>query len=192
VRVGQARRRVETAERRLQDVMVTVAGLVLIGMTLIIVYNVVARYVFNQPLDALVSIVEQALMVLVVYLAIAAPAHISIRLVLRFVPRRAVRFIDTATWLLSALLFTVSAVAAFSRAQSSRATGESTVGVVTFAVYPYRYVVAFGLLAAALHVLVVGRTWVDAFAIENVTEEAEDMAGTGADGSAGTAGRRGE
>jgi TRAP-type C4-dicarboxylate transport system permease small subunit len=174
--VGSARLRrgLQAADRRLQGAMVTVAGLVLIAMTLLVVYNVVARYVFSKPLDSVVSIVEDAMMVSIVYLALAAPAHISIRLVLRFVPAGATVVINTLTWLLSGALFALSAWAAFGRAQSSRATGESTVGVVTFSLYPYRYLVAFGLLAAAVHVLVVGRSWVTGFEVEKIIEEAED------------------
>lgn len=167
------RRRVQAADRALQWVMVTGAGLVLIAMTLLVVYNVIARYVFSQPLDAVVSIVEDAMMVSLVYLALAAPAHISIRLLIRFVPPAATAVVNAFTWVLSAALFALSAWAAFGRAQSSRETGESTVGVVTFSLYPYRYLVAFGLLAAAVHVLVVGRGWVTGFEVEKILEEAE-------------------
>jgi TRAP-type C4-dicarboxylate transport system permease small subunit len=173
VDVGPARRGLKAAERRLQWLMVTLAGLVLIAMTLTIVYNVIARYLFARPLDAVVSIVQDAMMVSLVYLALAAPAHISIRLLMRFVPRRAAVVVDALTWLLSATLFALSAWAAFGRAQSSRATGESTVGVVTFAIYPYRYLVAFGLLAAAVHVLLVGKSWVRGFEVERIVAEAE-------------------
>lgn len=170
---ANARRRLEAVESRLQWLMVTLAGLVLIAMTLLIVYNVVARKFFDRPLEAVIDIVQAAMMVLLVYLALAAPAHIAIRLVMRLVPSRAAMAVNTFTWLLSATLFAVGAWAAFDRAQSSRATGESTVGVTTFAIYPYRYVVAFGLFAAAVHVLLVGRSWVAGFEVEKIIEEAE-------------------
>jgi TRAP-type C4-dicarboxylate transport system permease small subunit len=173
VDVGPVRRKVQVGERRLQWVMETIAGLVLIAMTLLIVYNVVARYVFQRPLESVVDIVQSAMMVSLVYLALAAPAHISIRLVMRLLPSGAEAVVNTLTWLLSAALFALGAWAAFGRAQSSRATGESTVGVVTFALYPYRYLVAFGLLGAAVHVLVVGRTWVKGFEVEKIIEEVE-------------------
>lgn len=171
--VRSVRRGVEAGERRLQRVMETLAGLVLIAMTLLILYNVIARYVFNAPLESVVDIVQSAMMVSLVYLALAAPAHISIRLIMRFLPRGAETLVNTLTWLLSAALFALGAWAAFGRAQSSRATGESTVGVVTFSIYPFRYVVAFGLLAAAVHVLVVGRGWVKGFEVEKIIQEVE-------------------
>lgn len=171
--VRSARDRVQVGERRLQWVLETLAGLVLIAMTLLIVYNVIARYVFNAPLESVVDIVQSAMMVSIVYLALAAPAHISIRLLTRLLPRGAEMLLNTVTWLLSAALLALGAWAALGRAQSSRATGESTVGVVTFSIYPFRYVVAFGLLAAAVHVLVVGRSWVKGFEVEKIVEEVE-------------------
>lgn len=171
--VAKARRRLETAERRLQWLMITLAALVLIAMTLLIVYNVIARKFFDRPVEAVIDIVQAAMMVLLVYLALAAPAHIAIRLVMRLLPGKAAAAINTVTWVLAAALFAVGAWAAFGRAQSSRETGESTVGVFTFAIYPYRYVVAFGLLAAAVHVLLVGRSWVTGFEVDKIIEEAE-------------------
>jgi TRAP-type C4-dicarboxylate transport system permease small subunit len=176
VDVQSARRGLEAVERRVQWVMTTLAGLVLIAMTLLIVYNIVARRFFNRPVEAVIDIVQAAMMVSLVYLALAAPAHIAIRLIMRRVPPTAAAAVNTLTWLLSAILFAVSAWAAFGRAESSRATGESTVGVTTFAIYPFRYLVAFGLFAAAVHVLVVGRSWVTGFEVEKIIEEAEEKA----------------
>jgi len=148
------------ADHWLVNGLLTLSGLVLIGMTLLMVYNIVARSLFDAPVDGVVTIVAEALMIAVVYLAFAAPVQISIRLLINRSPALARRVVDTVTWVISIVVFAVAAWASTTRAIDSFERGERTVGTSTFLLYPYRFLVAAGLLAAAIHVVVLGRRWV--------------------------------
>ena len=147
-------------DARLRSFLLTLAAIALLAMMLLMVYNIVARTWFDAPVDGVVAIVGDAMMVAVVYLALCTPVHISLRIAVRFLPDSLERLVDTLTWLVSLAVLSVAAWASWGRAVSSYERAERTVGTFTFQLYPYRFLVAAGILATAVHVVIVGRRWV--------------------------------
>ena len=166
----RARGRLKTANARLTSLLLTMAGLALLAMTLLMVYNILARALFDAPVDGVVSIVEEALMVAIVYLALAAPIPISLRIVIDRLPAGIARIVDTCTWLMSIAVLLVAGWGSWERAIVSYERGERTVGLFSFPLYPYRFLVALGLLVTCFHVAVVGRRWVAGLSAREIVE----------------------
>lgn len=162
---------------RLRSLLRTLAGLVLLGMMLLMVYNVVARTWFDAPVDGIVSIVGEALMVAMVYLALSTPIHISIRIVVQYLPATLARYIDLLTWAVSVAVLAIAGWASWGRAVISYQLSERTVGTFTFELYPYKFLVAVGLFATAVHVLLIGRRWVAGVREEERSVHGEPSAG---------------
>ena len=158
--VQKLHRAAKVADDRLIWGLLTLSALALIAMTLIIAYNVVARALFSAPVDGVVTLVGEALMVAVVYLAFAAPVQISLRILVNRLPKRVSKSVDTISWLISMVVLFLVAWGSWDRAVVSYERAERMVGIFNFLVYPYRFLVAIGILAAGIHVFVVGRRWV--------------------------------
>ncbi len=166
----EIRRQLRAVDAKLTWGMLTLAGLVLLLMTLLMVYNIVARTLFDAALDGIVSIVEEALMVAIVYLALAAPIPISLRIFVDRLPSAVTGIVDWITWAVSTVVLLVAGWGAWFRAVDAYDRGERTVGLFSFPLYPFRFVVAVGLLYAALHVAIQGRQWVRGLDIEEVID----------------------
>ena len=159
-RTQKLRRVTKSVESLVTSTLLTISALMLLAMMLIMIYNVVARAAFHAPLDGVVAIVGEALMVAVVYLALASPVQISLRIVVNLLPDLMAAAIDRITWFISIAVLAVAAFGSLGSAVSSYQHHERTVGIFSFQLYPYRFLVAGGLLAAAIHVVVVGKRWV--------------------------------
>ncbi len=119
-----------------------------------LVYEVVARYVFNAPLHGTVEIVSSYYMVAVVFLPLAMierlNGHIVVELVTQHLPRRGQDALIGIVALVSALYFATFAWRTWGDALNKYAVGESALGTVQVTIWPTRFYLPIGCGRAIL------------------------------------------
>jgi TRAP-type C4-dicarboxylate transport system permease small subunit len=125
-------------------------------MMLLVVANILGRYLFNAPLAGTLEFTE-SLLVLVIFLSLALTqydgGHIRVTLLTRRLTRGAARAANVFCMLLGALFFAWCAYAAWRFAYQSFSFREQEWGTVVFPLYPVKFVVFIGILLLAIQFL---------------------------------------
>lgn len=131
---------------------ITISRVVLGLMMLLISSDVVLRYVFNRPIRGSFELIE-FMMVAVVFLGLGytqvKKGHLSITLLVKSLPENVTSIINTATNLLSGLIFLAIAWQNVLQTMESRATG-GTSAVLEIPTFPFYLLVAFGSVLLGL------------------------------------------
>jgi TRAP-type C4-dicarboxylate transport system permease small subunit len=125
-------------------------------MMLLVVANIVGRYLLNKPVTGTLEFTE-ALLVLIIFLSLALTqydgGHIRVTLLTRRLPKRAARAVNVFCMLLGALFFAWCAYAAWKFAYQSWTFGEQEWGTVVFPLWPVKFVVFAGIAMLAIQFL---------------------------------------
>ena len=120
------------------------AGLIM----LMVSSDALARYVFNKPIMGVVEIVEEYLMVMVIFLAMSVTNktgyHLKVELLERFIPQRMKKVIEPTIIVLNfSIIFLILVASWFSFVRAFK-TGELSVGMVPYLLAPAYFFVPFG------------------------------------------------
>jgi TRAP-type C4-dicarboxylate transport system permease small subunit len=125
-------------------------------MMLLVVANILGRYLFNTPVAGTLEITE-SLLVLIIFLSLALTqydgGHIRVTLLTRQLPPRHARAVNVVCMLLGALFFSWCAYAAWNFALQSYSFNEHEWGTVVFPLYPVKFIVFIGILLLAIQFL---------------------------------------
>ena len=125
-------------------------------MMLLVVANVIGRYLFNKPLTGTLEFTE-SLLVLIIFLSVGLTqydgGHIRVNLITRRLPKAWARILTVFAMLCGAAFFTWCAYAAWIYAAQSYSFGEQEWGEVVFPLWPMKFVVFFGIALLALQFL---------------------------------------
>ena len=169
---GKALLRGVAVRGRFAGALALVAGLAIIVMTLLLFAGVIARTVLGSPIPGITEISANALMVAVVYLALAGASHIRISIIARRFPPGVRRVLGGVLGLLSTLVLATFFVATAGAAWDAQQIGERVVGSVSFEIWPWRVLVSAGLLVATIGALV------DSLATFSGIETSDEAEGT--------------
>ncbi|WP_445682522.1 TRAP transporter small permease subunit [Radicibacter daui] len=145
--------RLRAAYGRLLYACGLVSGLTVFFMMLLVVANVIGRFLFNTPINGTLEITESMLTVLI-FLALGLTqyegGHIHVVLLLkRFTPFWH-RVAETAAMALGAVFFAWSSWASWNFAMKSLAMDEHEWGSIQFPLYPVKLVLFAGLVLLTL------------------------------------------
>ncbi|MDT0381094.1 TRAP transporter small permease subunit [Streptomyces sp. DSM 42041] len=171
----------------IHHIAANLAGAVLILITLIVLAGVGSRLFFGQPLPAANDLIGSCLMVALTYLALSSSLPIRITVVTRRLPKRVARGVDGCVVAVCATGVALAVWAALAIAVNAFRTGESTVGLYTFDIAPFRFLIVVGLLLLLLRIVRSGGAWL-AGEGEDEDEEATDGTSSGAPAGTGDAG----
>lgn len=133
-----------------------VSTLATLIMMLLVVANIIGRYLFNRPLTGTLEFTE-SLLVLVIFCSIALTqydgGHIRVNLVTRRLPQRLSRGLTVIAMLAGCAFFTWSAYAAWIFAAQAYSFNEQEWGEVVFPLWPIKFVVFIGIAMLALQFL---------------------------------------
>ena len=122
-------------------------------MLVLVVANVIGRYLFNAPITGAFEITE-SLLVVSIMLGLALTqyydGHIRVTILTRRMPARWARLAKIATLLLGALFFAWCAYATWKFALESYSFKEQEWGTITFPLYPFKFVVFLGVVLLAV------------------------------------------
>ena len=122
----------------------------------LVVANIVGRYLFNKPLTGTLEFTE-SLLVLIIFCSVALTqyegGHIRVNLVTRRLPPPVARGLTIAAMLAGCAFFTWCSYGAWIFALQSYSFNEQEWGEVVFPLWPMKFVVFFGLAALALQFL---------------------------------------
>ena len=125
-------------------------------MLVLVVANVIGRYVFNAPITGAFEITE-SLLVVIIMLGLALTqyydGHIRVTILTRRMPARWARLAKIATLLLGAVFFLWCAYASWKFALESYSFKEQEWGTITFPLYPFKFVVFLGVVLLAVQFL---------------------------------------
>ncbi len=125
-------------------------------MMVLVVANVLGRYLFNKPLTGTLEFTE-SLLVLIIFLSVALTqydgGHIRVNLITRRLPRTYARALTVIAMLCGAAFFTWCGYAAWIFAAQSYSFNEQEWGEVVFPLWPMKFVVFFGIALLAIQFL---------------------------------------
>jgi TRAP-type C4-dicarboxylate transport system permease small subunit len=125
-------------------------------MMLLVVINVLGRYLINKPLTGTLEFTE-SLLVLIIFLSVALTqydgGHIRVNLITRRLPKAWARVLTVISMLCGAAFFTWCGYAAWVFAAQSYSFGEQEWGEVVFPLWPMKFVVFFGIVLLAIQFL---------------------------------------
>ncbi len=125
-------------------------------MMVLVVANVLGRYLFNKPLTGTLEFTE-SLLVLIIFLSLALTqydgGHIRVTLITRKLPPAWARIFTVISMLCGAGFFLWCAYAAWIFAVESFSFGEQEWGEVVFPLWPMKFVVFFGIALLAIQFL---------------------------------------
>jgi len=125
-------------------------------MMLLVVANVLGRYLFNRPLTGTLEFTE-SLLVIIIFLSVALTqydgGHIRVNLLTRRLPKRVARGLTVVAMLAGCAFFTWCAYAAWLFAAQSYSFNEQEWGEVVFPLWPMKFVVFVGIAMLALQFL---------------------------------------
>jgi TRAP-type C4-dicarboxylate transport system permease small subunit len=125
-------------------------------MMLLVVANVIGRYLFNKPLTGTLEFTE-SLLVIIIFLAVALTqydgGHIRVTLLTRRLPKSVARMLTVIAMLCAAAFFTWCAVASWNFAAQAYSFNEQEWGEVVFPLWPMKFVVFFGIAMLAIQFL---------------------------------------
>ncbi len=133
-----------------------VSALATFLMMLLVVANVLGRYLFNAPLTGTLEFTE-SLLVLIIFLSVALTqydgGHIRVTLLTRRLPRPYARALTVFCMLAGAVFFAWCAYAAWKFAYQAWTFNEQEWGTVVFPLWPVKFVVFIGILMLAIQFL---------------------------------------
>jgi TRAP-type C4-dicarboxylate transport system permease small subunit len=125
-------------------------------MMLLVVANVLGRYLFNKPITGTLEFTE-SLLVLIIFLSVAMTqydgGHIRVTLLTRRLPRPLARALVVGCMLVGAVFFGWCAYASGRFAYESWTFNEQEWGTVVFPLWPVKFVVFVGILMLAIQFL---------------------------------------
>ena len=166
--------RLRHAYGRLLHACGLVSAISIFVMLVLVVANVLSRYLFNAPIAGAFEVTE-ALMVVIIMMGLALTqyhdGHIRVSIVTRRMPRAWARFSRISALLLGAVFFAWCAYASWKFALQSYSFDEREWGSITFPLYPFKFIVFLGVVLLAIQ-----------FALDTIAEIAKppsaDQAGT--------------
>ena len=133
-----------------------VSALATFLMMMLVVANVLGRYLFNAPLTGTLEFTE-SLLVLIIFLSVALTqydgGHIRVTLLTRRLPRACARALTVFCMLAGAVFFAWCAYAAWKFAAQSWSFNEQEWGTVVFPLWPVKFVVFVGIAMLAIQFL---------------------------------------
>jgi TRAP-type C4-dicarboxylate transport system permease small subunit len=133
-----------------------ISSLATFVMMVLVVANVIGRYLLNKPLTGTLEFTE-SLLVLIIFLSVALTqydgGHIRVTLLTRRLPKAGARALTVAAMLAGAAFFSWCAYAAWRFAYQSWSFNEYEWGTVAFPLYPVKFVVFLGILLLAVQFL---------------------------------------
>jgi TRAP-type C4-dicarboxylate transport system permease small subunit len=149
-------RRIYRAYGRMLRVIAQISAAATFVMMVLVVVNVLGRYLLNQPLTGTLEFTE-SLLVLIIFLSLALTqydgGHIRVTLLTRRLPKRAARALTAGCMLVGAAFFTWCAYAAWVFAAQAYSFNEQEWGEVVFPLWPMKFVVFIGIALLALQFL---------------------------------------
>ena len=146
MRLQKAARAIERVVNPLSSITNSVGQGILVVMMLLIVVDVVLRYVFNRPIKGSYEVIE-FMLVLLVFFGLAytqtKKANVAIDLLTRHFSLGIQAVIDSTTYLLCLAGFVVITWRSIAEAEVSRVDGVTS-GLLSLPVFPFMWVVAFG------------------------------------------------
>jgi TRAP-type C4-dicarboxylate transport system permease small subunit len=125
-------------------------------MMVLVVANVLGRYLLNQPLTGTLEFTE-SLLVVIIFLSLALTqfdgGHIRVTLLTRRLPKAWARGLTVFCMLCGAVFFAWCAFAAWKFAAQSWSFKEQEWGTVVFPLYPVKFIVFAGILLLAIQFL---------------------------------------
>jgi len=145
--------RLRHAYGRLLHACGLVSAISIFIMLILVVANVLSRYLFNAPITGAFEVTE-ALMVVIIMLGLALTqyhgGHIRVSIVTRRLPPALARFSRISALLLGAVFFAWCAYASWKFALQSYSFDEREWGSITFPLYPFKFVVFLGVILLAI------------------------------------------
>jgi TRAP-type C4-dicarboxylate transport system permease small subunit len=133
-----------------------IAEVATLFMMLLVVANIIGRYLFNHPVTGTLEITE-SLLVIVIFLSVAMTqydgGHIRVNIVTRRLPHRWAQAATVVAMLAGALFFTWCAYATWLFAVQSWSFNEHEWGTIVFPLYPMKFVVFAGISLLAFQFL---------------------------------------
>jgi len=128
------------------NVVAGVAVLLCAGLAAV---DTVGLWLFKSPVNSVVE-TSQVLLIVIAFLGMGAAErhgdHIAVTVVRDSLPLPIARVVGVFVQLISIVVYAGLAWAALAAANSSLRAREFSEGVVTFPIYPFKYVMLFGLL----------------------------------------------
>jgi TRAP-type C4-dicarboxylate transport system permease small subunit len=125
-------------------------------MMVLVVANIIGRYLFNHPVTGTLEITE-SLLVVIIFLSLAMTqydgGHIRVTILTRRLPRRVARAATVFAMACGAAFFTWCAYAAWRFAMQSWSFNEHEWGTVVFPLYPMKFIVFAGIAMLAFQFL---------------------------------------
>ena len=123
------------------------------AVLLLVVANVIGRYLFNAPITGAFEITE-SLLVVIIMLGLALTqfhdGHIRVTILTRRLPPAGARLAKAATLMLGGVFFAWCAYASWKFAYQSYSFNEQEWGTITFPLYPFKFVVFLGVVLLAV------------------------------------------
>jgi TRAP-type C4-dicarboxylate transport system permease small subunit len=133
-----------------------IATVATFAMMLLVVANILGRYLINKPVAGTLEITE-SLLVLIIFLSLGLTqydgGHIRVTLLTRRLPPAHARIATVLSMLIGAAFFAWCAYAAWNFALQSYSFNEYEWGTVVFPLYPVKFVVFLGILLLAIQFL---------------------------------------
>ncbi|MCA0922554.1 TRAP transporter small permease subunit [Pseudooceanicola nanhaiensis] len=134
----------------------TVSGVMLFAVMLLVVANVLMRYLFNQPVTGTLELTESALP-LIIFLSLALTqmrgGHIKVVLLTQHLPKPLERAARVLAMLAGFVLFAWAAYAGWLMAMKSFSIGELERGSIRFPIWPIKFAIFLGLALLAIQFL---------------------------------------
>lgn len=134
-----------------------IAGAALMAVMLLVVANVLLRYLFNMPIGGTLELTEGALP-FIIFLSLAMTqyegGHIKVVLLTRKLPERLQRALLVLAMLAGAALFAWATYAGWKLTAKSIAIGEIERGSIRYPLWPVKGVIAFGMALLTVQFLI--------------------------------------
>jgi len=145
--------RLRLAYGRMLHAFGLVSACSIFAVLVLVVVNVIGRYLFNAPITGAFEITE-SLLVVIIMLGLALTqfhdGHIRVTILTRRLSRAGARLAKVATLLLGCVFFAWCAYASWKFAYQSYSFNEQEWGTVTFPLYPFKFVVFLGVVLLAV------------------------------------------
>jgi len=125
-------------------------------MLVLVVANVIGRYLFNAPITGAFEITESLLVVIIMLglgLTQYHDGHIRVTILTRRMPLAWARLAKICALLLGAVFFAWCAYASWKFAYESYSFNEQEWGTITFPLYPFKFVVFLGVVLLGIQFL---------------------------------------
>lgn len=162
---------------RIANALTTVSlgagALTLLVMTAIILAGVFARYLLRRPLPGITELIGEGLIVALIYLSLSSANHIRVSLVVNRLPRSVRKVIDFVVLGVCLVVLAVGVLPAWDSAVQSYRSGEATTGLITYDIYPFRFIIIVGLVLTFIRAADRSRRWLHAGEFGGPADEPE-------------------